>query len=258
VLCEKPLGLDPAAVEAMAAAAARNDRLLVEAFWYRWHPRTRWLERVLAEGTLGPLQRVEADFSFAGAGDGDPERHYRLNPRRGGGGIYDVGCYALSAAHLALGPRLDVIRGWARRGPTGVDLEASAQLEVPPDGSAGEASGGLAREASRGLAGGGSGGATATIRCAISGADRQAIAVIGEAARVDFGAPAFTALHTPVVATITTSDGVVRTEEFAPIDPYRLMVEAVAAQVRGENAFLPGLDHSRQVAATTAALLKAT
>ena len=37
VLCEKPLGLSAAEVDQMAAAA--GDRLVVEASWYRWHPR---------------------------------------------------------------------------------------------------------------------------------------------------------------------------------------------------------------------------
>ncbi|MFN2322385.1 MAG: Gfo/Idh/MocA family protein, partial [Trueperaceae bacterium] len=37
VLCEKPLGLDVAEVTRMTAAAAAADRLLVEAWWYRWH-----------------------------------------------------------------------------------------------------------------------------------------------------------------------------------------------------------------------------
>ncbi|HYN75561.1 MAG TPA: Gfo/Idh/MocA family oxidoreductase, partial [Candidatus Limnocylindria bacterium] len=41
VLCEKPLGLDAADVATMSAAAAAADRMLVEAAWNRWHPRTR-------------------------------------------------------------------------------------------------------------------------------------------------------------------------------------------------------------------------
>ncbi|HST82829.1 MAG TPA: Gfo/Idh/MocA family oxidoreductase, partial [Kineosporiaceae bacterium] len=67
VLCEKPLGLDPAAVAAMTAAAAEHDRLLVEAFWYRWHPRTRRLEQLLTQGALGPVQQVESEFTFSGS-----------------------------------------------------------------------------------------------------------------------------------------------------------------------------------------------
>jgi D-xylose 1-dehydrogenase (NADP+, D-xylono-1,5-lactone-forming) len=234
VLCEKPLALDPAAVELMAAAAAEHDRLVVEAFWHRWHPRTRRLEQLLTQGALGPVQHVESEFTFFGGAAGDPQQHFRLNPERGGGGLYDVGCYALSAAHLALGPHLEVVSAEARRGPSGVDLEATATLR-----------------------GAGKSGGTARIRCGIDGRDHQAITVSGEAARVDFGDPAFGAIHTSAELVITTPDGGVRREQFAPVDPYRLMIEAVAARIRGADSFLPGLEHSRQVAATTAAIFRA-
>jgi D-xylose 1-dehydrogenase (NADP+, D-xylono-1,5-lactone-forming) len=231
VLCEKPLGLDPAALETMITAADRNDRLLVEAFWYRWHPRTRRLEQLLAQGALGPVREIDTGFSFSGPDQADPQQHYRMNPERGGGGIYDVGCYALSAAHLALGPDLTVTSATARRGPTGVDLEAWAKLQTGSEPAA-----------------------TALIHCGIAAADRQALKVTGEAATVEFGDPAFTALHQSAELSITTPDGAVRREQFAPVDAYRLMVEAVAARVRGEDSFLPGHDHSRQVAASTAAI----
>jgi xylose dehydrogenase (NAD/NADP) len=236
VLCEKPLGLDPAALETMIAAAARNDRLLVEAFWYRWHPRTRRLEQLLAQGALGPVRSVDAGFSYSGPENGDPEQQYRMNPERGGGAIYDVGCYAISAAHLALGADLTVADATARRGPSGVDLEASARLVT---------------------AGTGPPSADALIHCGISATDRQVVMVTGEAATAEFGRPAFTALNTTAELTITTPDGAVRREQFAPVDAYQLMVEAVAARIRGEESFLPDHEHSRQVAATTAAIFAA-
>jgi xylose dehydrogenase (NAD/NADP) len=163
-----------------------------------------------------------------------------MNPERGGGALYDVGCYALSAAHLALGPALTVASARARRGPTGVDVEASALLlAADPTKETGRPS------------------ASARIHCGIAAADRQVLRVSGQAATVEFGEPAFTTLHTPAELTITTGDGAVRREQFAPVDAYRLMVEAVAARIHGEESFLPGLEHSQQVAATTAAIFAA-
>jgi xylose dehydrogenase (NAD/NADP) len=231
VLCEKPLGLDPDEVAEMTAAAAAAGKLLVEAFWYRWHPRTRRLEELAGQGALGPLQSVEADFSFAGPRDGDPATAYRLDPARGGGALYDVGCYSLSAAHAVLGPWLTLEDATQETGPTGVDLATHAQLRAPS-------------------------GALADIRCGIAVPDRQLLRVTGEAATLEFSDPAFMAWHTPTALTITTPDGAKRVEEFAPVDTYSLMVEAVAAQVRGEPAFLVGLDHTAQVAASIAAIRK--
>jgi xylose dehydrogenase (NAD/NADP) len=226
VLCEKPLGLDGAEVAEMVAAAHAADRLLVEAFWYRWHPRTRRLEELLRAGALGPVRSVEAEFSFDGGDDPRMAGNFRLDPARGGGALYDVGCYSISAAHLALGPELSVGRAVATKGGTGVDLATTAWL-VAPDGGRAE------------------------VRCGIAIPDRQRFQVVGEAATADFATgEAFANWHQPSSLTITPPDGNLRLEEFAPLDPYRLMVEAVAAQVRGEDAFLVGLDHSIEVAAT--------
>lgn len=232
VLCEKPLGLDTAEVAEMADAALAADRLLVEAFWYRWHPRTRRLERLLASGALGPVRVGEAEFSFDGSAETRMAGNYRLDPSRGGGALYDVGCYAVSATHLMLGPALAVERAEARHGETGVDVAAALWLSpAPADGAA---------ERSRG-----------EVRCGIAGPDRQVLRVSGEVARLDFAeGEAFTSWHQPSSLTITTPDGAVRVEEFTPVDPYRLMVEAVAARIRGQEAFLVDLGHSRSVAAT--------
>jgi len=233
VLCEKPLGLDVAEIERMAEAARAADRLLVEAFWYRWHPRTRRLEELLRVGALGPLRAVEAEFSFAGREDPRMAGNFRLDPARGGGALYDVGCYAVSAVHLALGGEVEVDEVTSTLSPGGVDLVAGVGLHA---------------------AGGPHAGATATARCGIWDADRQALAVTGEAARLDFTTgEAFSNRAAPSALTITTPDRAVRVEEFAPMDPYRLMVEGVAHAVRGDAAFLVPLEHTRQVARTLAA-----
>jgi D-xylose 1-dehydrogenase (NADP+, D-xylono-1,5-lactone-forming) len=239
VLCEKPLGLDPGEVDRMTAAAEAAGRLLVEAFWYRWHPRTRRLEQLLAEGGLGPIREVAAEFSFAGRDDPRMAGNYRLDPARGGGALYDVGCYAVSAAHVVLGGRLAVDEA---TGTTRDDVDLTAQVRLRADG--GPQDGGVA-----------------VARCGIWDTDRQALSVTGQAARLDFTTgEAFTNRAAPSALTITTADRAVRVEEFAPVDPYRLMVEALATRVRGGSAFLVSHDHSRQVSrtlATARALLRA-
>ena len=49
-------------------------------------------------------------------------------------------------------------------------------------------------------------------------------------------------------------DGDAREEQFAACDPYRLMVEAVSARIRGEDAWVLPLDTSAAVAATLDAI----
>ena len=236
VLCEKPLGLDVDQVATMLDAAAAADRLLVEAFWYRWHPRTRRLEELLRSGGLGPIRAVEAEFSFAGRGDPRMAGNFRLDPTRGGGALYDVGCYALSAVHLALGADVVVGEISGEVSSLGVDLAAEVRLH-----RAGPADGGPV--------GGPAGERVAVARCGVWDVDRQQLSVTGEAARLDFTTgEAFSNRHEPSALTITTPDRSVRVEEFAPVDPYRLMVEAVSARVRGGTPFLVPPEHSQQVA----------
>ena len=235
VLCEKPLGLDRAQVATMLDAATAAGRLLVEAFWYRWHPRTRRLEELLRSGGLGPVRRVEADFSFAGRDDPRMAGNFRLDPARGGGALYDVGCYAVSAVHLALGGDVVVREVAGTVSPEGVDLQAEVRLT--PDDRPGSDPDHPAFEA--------------VARCGIWEVDHQQVSVTGEAARLDFTTgDAFSNLHAASALAITTPDRAVRVEEFAPVDPYRLMVEAMSTRVRGGSAFLVPPEHSLQVATT--------
>ena len=238
VLCEKPLGLDATEVAEITAMAVTHDRLVVEAFWYRWHPRTLRLERLLAEGVPGRILGVETDFTFLGDYTGEFAGNYRLEPARGGGALYDVGCYAVSGAHLAVGPELTVEKATATLGETGVDLATSATLRVP---------------------GGVHAGAGAVVTCGIAAPPRQVFRVEGEDAVLGLpGDEAFTSWNRSSTLEIREAGGTVRVETFAPVDPYRRMVEAVAARVRGEDAFVVPLDHSAQVVTTLDAVRTTT
>ena len=116
VLCEKPLGMDAAEAEEMAVAAGAADRLLMEAFMYRFHPHIRRF----VEGLRDPIH-VQASFGFTLH---DPV-NYRLQSALGGGALLDVGCYTVSVARWILGEPDDVL---ARARVDGVDLSVSALL----------------------------------------------------------------------------------------------------------------------------------
>src|SRR5205823_6505257 len=77
-------------------------------------------------GSIGELRLVRASFSFP-IEPGD----WRLDPARGGGALWDVGCYGVSAARLFAGSEPDAVRALARFGPTGVDLSLTAELRFP-------------------------------------------------------------------------------------------------------------------------------
>nr|WP_313885607.1 aldo/keto reductase [Fodinicola feengrottensis] len=131
VLCEKPLAINAAYAMAAVEAARRHDVFLMEAYMYRFHPRTRRLAELVAEGAIGVVSQIQASFAFSSAGTSG-----RLfDPALGGGGILDVGGYPVSMARLLAGATVGTpfanpveVTGAAHVGTTGVDEWAIATL----------------------------------------------------------------------------------------------------------------------------------
>ncbi len=97
VLCEKPIGLNVAEAEALLEAARRHPRLKVmEAFMYRFHPQWQRARQLVREGGLGPLRAVQTFFAYFN----DDPANIRNDAAMGGGGLLDVGCYAVSLARF--------------------------------------------------------------------------------------------------------------------------------------------------------------
>jgi predicted dehydrogenase len=99
VLCEKPLAADAQEAESVVQYCRDAGVTLMEAFMYRYHPRTeRAVELVREE--LDDVHSLNASFKFRLEGTPDD---VRLDPDLAGGALMDVGCYAVSAARLFLG-----------------------------------------------------------------------------------------------------------------------------------------------------------
>ena len=128
VLCEKPLGLHASETESMFACALRNDRLLVEAVWGRWHPRFSRMVDVVASGAIGNIEHIETAFTFTS----EMTDNYRLNPLMGGGALLDVGCYQAHAwVALTNGAKDLEISDLTRTiGPTGIDLTTDVSVRI--------------------------------------------------------------------------------------------------------------------------------
>ena len=139
VLCEKPMALNQWEAASMQAAAAEHKTFLMEAFMYRCHPQTAKLVEVVKSGAIGQVKMIQATFSFH-AGFNPQGRLY--NNAMGGGGIMDVGCYAVSFARLIAGaaagkPYLDPVSVVAAGhvGESNVDEYAAAVLKFPAPGN---------------------------------------------------------------------------------------------------------------------------
>jgi len=129
VLCEKPMAMNAGEVREMAAAAEASGVLVMEAFMYKFHPQIERTLDLLAAGGIGPVRSLHSSFTFMYEPDG---RNYRWFPEMGGGALYDVGCYTLSAARLVFGdePVSAVARAFVHP-KYGVDVSTHVLLEFP-------------------------------------------------------------------------------------------------------------------------------
>lgn len=124
VLCEKPFAINAAqAREAIALARARK-LFLMEAMWTRYLPLMVELRKMLADGAIGQVRMITADFGYR-TGFDPSRRHF--DPALGGGALLDVGVYPISLASMILGAPT-TITGQAELGQTGVDEQSAYVL----------------------------------------------------------------------------------------------------------------------------------
>jgi predicted dehydrogenase len=125
VLCEKPL--TPSAEEAQSLFDLAESRgvVLMEAFMYRHHPKTKKLREVFESGEIGQPRVIRSKFHFKTA---EPEHDIRYDPELAGGALRDVGSYCVSLASYLVGSAPDSLTATARMSESGIDEQFSATL----------------------------------------------------------------------------------------------------------------------------------
>ncbi|WP_067701513.1 Gfo/Idh/MocA family protein [Nocardia jejuensis] len=124
VLCEKPFTADAEEARAVAAVAKASDRVVMEAFHYRYHPLITAAEQIIASGELGTLRRVETALSFPLPKFSDIRYDYDL----AGGALMDAGCYAVHMARVLGGEEPTVVSARAKLHDPRIDRAMSAEL----------------------------------------------------------------------------------------------------------------------------------
>lgn len=170
VLCEKPFTLDRPSSAALVELARTRGLFLMEAMWMRCDPAIRRVVELIAEGAIGEVTAVHADFGLEGP---FPATHRLRDPALGGGALLDLGVYPISLAYLVLGMPAEV-RAWARLTPEGVDENTGVLLGYPS-------------------------GAVAALTCSLIGGTRNAATITGRAGRIElpsgFHRPRTVTLH---------------------------------------------------------------
>jgi predicted dehydrogenase len=162
VLCEKPITLDRRSAQDLFDTARAAGRFLMEAMWSRCNPTIRRVAELAADGAIGEVTAVHADFGIAGSFE---PTHRLRDPALGGGALLDLGIYPITLAHLLLG-RPDTIEVRAQLTPEGVDQQT-------------------------GLLFGYGSGALAMLSCGFVGETGNAATVTGTTGRIELPAPFF-------------------------------------------------------------------
>ena len=130
VLCEKPL--TPTAEEASSLFEFAEERgvVLMEAFMYRHHPKTRKLREICTGLEIGEPRVVRMKFHFKTA---EPATDIRYDPELAGGALRDVGSYCVSMATYLADAAPDHLAAIARMSDSGIDEQFSAVLGYDND-----------------------------------------------------------------------------------------------------------------------------
>ena len=197
VLCEKPMGSNAQECLDMHAAAEQNGRVLMEAFMYRFHPRTERALELLYNNTLGDLKLVRAGFTFTVSDPGN----IRLQPDLGGGSLMDVGCYCVNVGRTLLGREPVTAQAFAVWSGRGVDTSMVSVLRFGGD-------------------------VFVQFHCALDTARQEFVEVVGSEGRMRLNAAFLPGLGDAVVE--LTNHGETTQETIPGADEYRLMGEHFA------------------------------
>ena len=115
-LCEKPMTVNAAESAELFALAAEKKLVLTEATWTRYQPFVPLLLQKIADGVIGEVQLVTANFGF-------PLTHKpRLaQPQLAGGALLDLGIYPLTFASIVLGDAVASVNSSCVKTSLGVD-----------------------------------------------------------------------------------------------------------------------------------------
>ena len=128
VLCEKPFAMNAAEARRMVTAANASERLLIEAFHYRFHPYFHRVLEMLADDVIGDIRHIEAQFDVRIPYSSSEFRH---NPMLGGGALMDLGCYPVHWVRTLIGSEPQVTQAECVRSEAGVDVATRARLSFP-------------------------------------------------------------------------------------------------------------------------------
>ncbi len=215
VICEKPFTLNKSQAEEVVAVARAEKVFLMEAMWTRFLPMIVRVRKLVADGAIGDVRMVQADFGFRA--NVNPESRL-FDLALGGGGLLDVGVYVVSFASMILGTPATIASS-AVIGETGVDEQAGMVFTYP-------------------------GGQMALLSCAIRTSTPHQATIIG----VDGHIRLHSSFWNGTGATLHRGKDVEEIEEPYPGNGYNLEAAEVARCVRAGRLESDTIPHDESIA----------
>ncbi len=205
VLCEKPIALTAREAEQLIDAEARTGRRVAEAFMVRHHPQWQRAREIVRAGTIGETRAIHVFVSYNVT---DPT-NLRNQADIGGGGLYDIGSYAVTVARYLFETKPVRVIALIDRDPVlRTDRLTSAILEFPH-----------ARQL--------------VFTCSTQLLRFQRVQIVATTGRIEIPAP-FNPDPTQASMIMVDTGSGPHTEQFAPCDQYMLQGDAFSRAIRGE------------------------
>lgn len=231
VLCEKPIALNKKEAEEMKDASEKYEVLLAEAFMYRYHPRYQMIQDLIEDGKIGKIRGLHGTFTFNNSAAAE---NVRFKKAWGGGGLYDVGVYPISAARMILKeePQAATVHAFFSEGHDQVDMMASGMLEFND-------------------------GVALTFDCGMWAANRNQLEILGTEGRIEVPSAFVSHQNEKDHFFLITKDG---TEEIEVphVNQYALQADVIGESIRtGESLPFPAGDAVKNMDVLDACLTSA-
>lgn len=116
ILCEKSFTTDAKQAAEIYTLAREKGVFVMEAFWTKFIPLYREVERIITSGAIGEIRAVTATYGYVTA-----RQARKFDPQLAGGTLLDIGVYAIGFACMALGYEFDAIHSALVMNPEGTD-----------------------------------------------------------------------------------------------------------------------------------------
>ena len=126
VLCEKPFAITTSEAREMIETAKKNNVYLLEGMWTRHNPAIKKAMEWIAEGRIGKIKSVWADFALDNTAESVTSPQFDLN--HAGGSIIELGVYPIALSQFVFDAMPERISAIAEFTDTGVDGMCAVNL----------------------------------------------------------------------------------------------------------------------------------